>query len=48
MADLLTIRDLAIEFRVHDTTVRAVNGVNCRVRPGSTVAIVGDRARANP
>jgi peptide/nickel transport system ATP-binding protein len=42
MGDLLTIRDLAIEFRVHDTTVRAVDGVSCRVRPGSTVAIVGE------
>ena len=40
--DLLTVDDVAIEFRVHDTLVRAVDGVSFRVRPGSTVAVVGE------
>jgi peptide/nickel transport system ATP-binding protein len=42
MTDLLTVRDLAIEFKVHDSLVRAVDGVSFRVRPGSTVAVVGE------
>ncbi len=42
MTDLLSVRDLAIEFRVHDTAVQAVNGVSFRIRPGSTVALVGE------
>ena len=42
MTDLLSVRNLAIEFRIHDTVVRAVNGVNFRIRPGSTVALVGE------
>ncbi len=42
MTDLLTVRDLAIEFKVHDSLVRAVDGVSFRVRPGSTVALVGE------
>ncbi|MBV8538248.1 MAG: ABC transporter ATP-binding protein [Alphaproteobacteria bacterium] len=42
MTDLLSVRNLAIEFRIHDTVVRAVNGVSFRIRPGSTVALVGE------
>ncbi len=42
MTDLLSVRDLAIQFRVHDSTITAVNGVSFRVRPGSTVALVGE------
>ncbi len=42
MSDLLSVRNLAIEFRIHDTVVRAVNGVSFRIRPGSTVALVGE------
>ena len=41
-SDLLSVEDLAIEFRVHDQLVRAVDGVSFRVRPGSTVALVGE------
>ena len=44
--DLLKVDDVAIEFRVHDTLVRAVDGVSFRVRPGSTVAVVGEREGA--
>ncbi|HEX2116773.1 MAG TPA: ABC transporter ATP-binding protein, partial [Alphaproteobacteria bacterium] len=40
--ELLQVRDLSIEFRIHDTTVRAVDGVSFRIRPGSTVALVGE------
>src|ERR1700688_2773937 len=42
MTNLLTVRDLKVEFRVHDTTIEAVKGVSFRVRPGSTVALVGE------
>jgi peptide/nickel transport system ATP-binding protein len=42
MTDLLSVRDLAIEFRVHDSAVRAVDGVSFRIRPGSSVALVGE------
>jgi peptide/nickel transport system ATP-binding protein len=40
--DLLSIENLAIEFRVHDQLVRAVDGAGFRIRPGSTVALVGE------
>jgi peptide/nickel transport system ATP-binding protein len=40
--ELLQVRDLAIEFNIHNTTVRAVDGVSFRIRPGSTVALVGE------
>jgi len=40
--DLLRVENIGIDFRVHDTTVRAVDGVSFRVRPGSTVALVGE------
>jgi peptide/nickel transport system ATP-binding protein len=40
--ELLQVRDLAIEFKIHNTTVRAVDGVSFRIRPGSTMALVGE------
>ncbi len=40
--NLLTVRDLAIDFRIHDQEMRAVDGVSFRVRPGATVALVGE------
>jgi peptide/nickel transport system ATP-binding protein len=42
MPNLLTVRDLKIEFRIHDAVIEAVRGVSFRVRPGSTVALVGE------
>jgi peptide/nickel transport system ATP-binding protein len=40
--DLLTIRDLSVEFRTLAGRVQAVDGLSMRVRPGSTVALVGE------
>jgi peptide/nickel transport system ATP-binding protein len=40
--ELLTIRDLSVEFRSLAGRVQAVNRLSLRVRPGSTVALVGE------
>ena len=40
--DLLSVRDLRIEFDVPGGVLQAVKGVSFRVRPASTVAIVGE------
>jgi peptide/nickel transport system ATP-binding protein len=40
--DLLTIRDLSVEFRTLGGRVQAVDRLSMRVRPGSTVALVGE------
>jgi peptide/nickel transport system ATP-binding protein len=42
VTDLLQVRDLKIDFRVHEGTIKAVDGASFRVRAGSTVAIVGE------
>ncbi len=42
MSDLITVRDLQVQFKVQDHTVRAVDGVSFGVKPGRTVAIVGE------
>ncbi|MGH6953120.1 MAG: ABC transporter ATP-binding protein, partial [Alphaproteobacteria bacterium] len=42
MSDLLSVRDLRIEFNVHGAMVPAVRGASFRVRPGGTVALVGE------
>src|SRR5690242_11803346 len=42
MTDLLDVRDLRIDFRVHGATIRAVNGVSFRVPERRTVALVGE------
>src|SRR5688572_18668843 len=42
MPDLLTVRDLEIDFRAHGGIVRAVRGVSFRVPEGGSVAIVGE------
>ena len=42
MTDLLSVRDLHVEFRVAEGVIRAVRGISFRVRPGGTVALVGE------
>jgi peptide/nickel transport system ATP-binding protein len=42
MTNLLTVRDLKVEFRIHGAVIEAVKGVSFRVRPGATVALVGE------
>jgi len=39
---LLSVKDLAVEFVGHKSTVHAVNGVNLRVNAGEIVGIVGE------
>src|SRR3546814_10005496 len=42
MADLLDVRDLQVDFRVHGGVVRAVDKVSFRIPHGGTVALVGE------
>ncbi len=39
---LLEVRDLHVEFRTRDGIAKAVNGVNCSVREGETLAVLGE------
>jgi peptide/nickel transport system ATP-binding protein len=42
MTDLITIKDLKVEFNIHDGVLRALDGVSFRVRAGCTTALVGE------
>ena len=42
MTDLLTVRDLHVEFHVPEGIIHAVRGASFRVRQGATMAIVGE------
>ncbi|WP_127499707.1 ABC transporter ATP-binding protein [Actinoplanes solisilvae] len=41
-APLLEVRDLHVEFRTRDGVARAVNGVDLRLNPGETLAVLGE------
>ena len=42
MTNLLEVKELSVEFAIQAGIVRAVDGVSFRVRPATTVAIVGE------
>jgi oligopeptide transport system ATP-binding protein len=42
MADLLTVQDLATQFKTREGTVHAVNGVSFHLKEGETLGIVGE------
>ena len=42
MDDVLSVRNLAIGFRIHGSIVPAVDGVSFDIRNGATVALVGE------
>jgi peptide/nickel transport system ATP-binding protein len=42
MTDVLTVRDLHVDFHVSEGTIHAVRGASFRVRQGATMAIVGE------
>jgi ABC-type glutathione transport system ATPase component len=42
MDDLLRIEDLRVYYHERDRIVKAVDGVDVRLRPGETLAIVGE------
>ena len=42
MKDLLRVKNLTVEFGVHEGTLRAVDDVSFSIPPGGTVALVGE------
>jgi peptide/nickel transport system ATP-binding protein len=42
MSDILTVRDLSVEFDVSGGVIKAVDGVSFRIPEGRTVALVGE------
>lgn len=42
MSNVLLVRDLKVEFRVAEGTIKAVDGVSFRIPEGKTVALVGE------
>ncbi|WP_461028649.1 ATP-binding cassette domain-containing protein, partial [Streptomyces sparsus] len=41
-APLLEVRDLHVEFKTHEGSIKAVNGVNYSVDAGETLAVLGE------
>ncbi|MSO80556.1 MAG: ABC transporter ATP-binding protein [Alphaproteobacteria bacterium] len=42
MSDLLRVDNLTVDFALHGGTLRALDGVSFRIRPGGTTALVGE------
>ena len=42
MADLVTVRDLSLEFDMRGLRVPVLDRISFRIRPGTTVALVGE------
>jgi len=42
LTDLISVRDLSIEFDNRGTAVPALRGISFRIQPGATVALVGE------
>ena len=42
MSELLSVRDLSVDFRLSGSTMHAVKSVSFDIRPGETMALVGE------
>jgi microcin C transport system ATP-binding protein len=42
MSELLSVRDLSVDFRLSGSTMHAVKGVSFDIKPGETMALVGE------
>ena len=42
MSELLSVRDLSVDFRLSGSTMHAVRSVSFDIKPGETMALVGE------
>ncbi|MHA1564014.1 MAG: ABC transporter ATP-binding protein, partial [Alphaproteobacteria bacterium] len=42
MSDLLQVRDLTVDFQIHNGLLRALDGISFRIKAGKTTALVGE------